>query len=169
MPSTVIKRIDYDAPRSCLTVTFTSGKAYRYDGVPADVYDAFQVARSKGSYFNRCIRDRYRTTLLPNRSRRQERSRSFAAPMRAEHLPGQAQDPERRGDHIGAAGGVQKQMPGRGKTPLIHDNENIPDWNQHRDGEHEADRAPGREKRKRQDESSERHIPNADGGDVGEP
>jgi KTSC domain len=81
MPSTVIKQIDYDAGESCLTVTFTSGKVYRYDGVPADVYDAFEDASSKGSFFNRCIRDRYRTTPLPNRPRRQERSR--CSPLRS--------------------------------------------------------------------------------------
>lgn len=40
-------------------VTFVSGRLYVYEDVPADVAAAFSQARSKGSFFNREIRDRY--------------------------------------------------------------------------------------------------------------
>jgi hypothetical protein len=60
VPSTAVRQIDYDAPRYRLMVTFVSGRAYVYDGVPQDVYDTFRTADSKGAFFNRYIRDRYR-------------------------------------------------------------------------------------------------------------
>ena len=60
MPSTAIADIDYDASREKLTVTFVTGRSYEYFDVPLDVADAFQHAGSKGAFFNRRIRDRYR-------------------------------------------------------------------------------------------------------------
>jgi len=60
MPSTAIRDIEYDDDRRQLWVTFVSGKVYAYDGVSADVHEAFRSASSKGTFFNRFIRDRYR-------------------------------------------------------------------------------------------------------------
>ena len=60
MPSTAISDIDYDSSREMLTVTFVTGRVYEYFDVPLDVADAFQHAGSKGAFFNREIRDRYR-------------------------------------------------------------------------------------------------------------
>jgi len=60
MPSSVIRDIEYDADRHQLWVTFVSGKTYVYDRVPADVYEAFRSYSTKGGFFNRFIRDRYR-------------------------------------------------------------------------------------------------------------
>jgi len=60
MPSTAIRDIDYDAERLLLFVTFVTGRVYAYERVPQDVSDAFQQASSKGAFFNRFIRDRYR-------------------------------------------------------------------------------------------------------------
>lgn len=57
--SSVISRIDYNAPARELHVTFTSGRRYSYIGVPAEVYDQFCRAASKGAFFNSLIRDRY--------------------------------------------------------------------------------------------------------------
>ena len=37
MPSSVIRRFDYDEPRRRLRVTFTSGDVYDYVGVPPEV------------------------------------------------------------------------------------------------------------------------------------
>ena len=59
MPSTVIRRFDYD-PRTCtLDVEFVSGRVYRYRDVPVEVADAFRGAFSKGRFFNARIRDDY--------------------------------------------------------------------------------------------------------------
>jgi len=60
MPSSVIRTFDYDAERKLLSVRFVSEKLYVYERVPEDVYDAFRVAPSKGVFFNKYIRDRYR-------------------------------------------------------------------------------------------------------------
>jgi hypothetical protein len=60
MPSSVISAFDYEPDQCRLTVLFTSGRIYVYDEVPADVADDFDRAVSKGAFFNRYIRDRYR-------------------------------------------------------------------------------------------------------------
>ncbi|CAN5277102.1 KTSC domain-containing protein [soil metagenome] len=57
--SSVIARIDYNAHSRELHVTFTSGRRYRYSGVPAEVYFQFCRAASKGEFFNALIKDRY--------------------------------------------------------------------------------------------------------------
>lgn len=59
MPSTVIRRFDYDAPRRRLRVTFTSGDVYDYDAVPPEVAEGLQNASSKGRFFGPNIRDSY--------------------------------------------------------------------------------------------------------------
>jgi len=61
MPSTAIRSIDYDEARRQLWITFVSRRTYVYDGVPAQVHDAFRNAPAKGTFFNRFIRDRYRS------------------------------------------------------------------------------------------------------------
>lgn len=59
MPSTVIRRFDYDAAHRALDVAFVSGRRYRYSGVPEAVVQAFRAASSKGRFFNARIRDHY--------------------------------------------------------------------------------------------------------------
>lgn len=59
MPSTVIRRFDYDPRTDALDVEFVSGRRYRYAGVPAEVAEAFREAFSKGRFFNARIRDHY--------------------------------------------------------------------------------------------------------------
>lgn len=59
MPSTAIRAIEYNVSRQELFVTFVTGREYRYERVPQDVYDAFRASSSKGTFFNREIRDRY--------------------------------------------------------------------------------------------------------------
>jgi lysyl-tRNA synthetase class 2 len=51
VPSTAIKSFRYDPDRKELYVTFTSGGSYTYFNVPQDVYDGWQTAFSKGTYF----------------------------------------------------------------------------------------------------------------------
>ncbi|MGB3447144.1 MAG: KTSC domain-containing protein [Xanthobacteraceae bacterium] len=60
MPSTAIHDFSYEAASHRLTITFVSGRRYVYDDVPSDVFDAFTRADSRGGFFNRDIRDRYR-------------------------------------------------------------------------------------------------------------
>ncbi len=57
MPSTAIEELHWRNGE--LTVTFTTGRIYVYRGVPRDLFDAFAAAPSKGTFFNREIRDRY--------------------------------------------------------------------------------------------------------------
>lgn len=59
MPSTAIRRFDYDPAQAALTVTFVTGRRYRYAGVPERVAEAFRAAFSKGRFFNARIRDRF--------------------------------------------------------------------------------------------------------------
>lgn len=64
MPSRTISKIEYDASRRELTVTFFSGRIYRYYKVELDVVEAFRIAASKGRFFNLRIRDQYRCDEL---------------------------------------------------------------------------------------------------------
>jgi hypothetical protein len=59
MPSSVIADFEYEPELARFTVTFTTGRVYEYFMVPPDVAASFQDARSKGTFFNTKIRDRY--------------------------------------------------------------------------------------------------------------
>jgi hypothetical protein len=59
MPSSVIRFFRYAPETRELKVTFVSGRLYVYEDVPPEVAAAFRNARSKGTFFNREIRDRY--------------------------------------------------------------------------------------------------------------
>ena len=59
MPSSVIRSFDYDRDARQLDIEFVTGKRYSYYGVPERIVAAFQAARSKGSFFNRRIRDHF--------------------------------------------------------------------------------------------------------------
>lgn len=60
MPSTVIRRFDYRPETRELEILFTTGRRYVYLDVPSETHTEFCAAFSKGVYFNRHIRDRYR-------------------------------------------------------------------------------------------------------------
>jgi lysyl-tRNA synthetase class 2 len=64
MPSTVVRRFEYDPRSEALDVEFVSGRRYRYRRVPEEVAQAFRAAFSKGRFFNARIRDRYRCEEL---------------------------------------------------------------------------------------------------------
>lgn len=49
---------------SSLDVEFRNGTMYRYFMVPRAVFDALMASESKGSFFNRHIRPRFRYTRL---------------------------------------------------------------------------------------------------------
>lgn len=59
MPSSVIRRVDYDAESRTLTIRFVSGEDYAYYEVPPATAEAFRSAFSKGSFFQARIRDAY--------------------------------------------------------------------------------------------------------------
>ena len=59
MPSTAIRRFDYDPETRTLYVTFVSGQDYAYDDVPPEAAQAFREAFSKGRFFQTEVRDRY--------------------------------------------------------------------------------------------------------------
>ena len=59
MPSSVVQSINYEAAHSRLTVTFTNRRVYEYYMVPATIASAFKSALSKGTFFNKRIRDKY--------------------------------------------------------------------------------------------------------------
>jgi len=56
--STAIRAVGYDG--STLTVLFVSGRIYDHPGVPYSVYEALMRASSKGAYYNRYIRGKYK-------------------------------------------------------------------------------------------------------------
>ena len=59
VPSSVISYSRYDPVARELDVTFVTGRRYVYEDVPPDVAEAFRTAPSKGTFFNREIRDSY--------------------------------------------------------------------------------------------------------------
>ena len=59
MPSTVIRKFDYDPVHAALDVTFVSGHRYRYFHVPPLLAERLRRAGSKGQFFNTRIRNRF--------------------------------------------------------------------------------------------------------------
>jgi copper oxidase (laccase) domain-containing protein len=59
MPSRTIQTIEYNDENRTLTVTFVTGRVYRYYKVEQEVAEAFRIAASKGRFFNLRIRDQY--------------------------------------------------------------------------------------------------------------
>jgi lysyl-tRNA synthetase class 2 len=62
MPSSVIRTYSYDAPAQRLDIEFVSGRRYSYHDVPEAVAESMRAVTSKGSFFNRRIRDHYSFT-----------------------------------------------------------------------------------------------------------
>lgn len=59
MQSTVIRDYIYDPQSHALSINFVSGRCYVYADVPPETVAAFSRAPSRGSFFNRYIRDHY--------------------------------------------------------------------------------------------------------------
>lgn len=57
--SSSIAAIGYSRDERLLEVEFKHGAVYQYRGVPPDVFDAFLAAQSKGTFFNRVVKDHY--------------------------------------------------------------------------------------------------------------
>src|SRR4029079_18487782 len=65
--SSVMTGVDYDEEAQELDILFSSGKTYRYFGVPADVYAMLLEAESKGQFFNEEIKGAYRYAQVSKR------------------------------------------------------------------------------------------------------
>lgn len=63
LESSVLATAAYTTDQT-LMLEFRSGALYRYFAVPSGVFHALLVAESKGAYFNRNIRDRFRYQRL---------------------------------------------------------------------------------------------------------
>ncbi len=59
MPSTVIAHKHYFPETGTLRIVFVSGLVYDYKNVPAEVYEQFHAAFSKGTFFNSHIKPNY--------------------------------------------------------------------------------------------------------------
>jgi len=57
--STLLNTAVYLEQQALLELEFNNGAIYRYLGVPAATYGELLAAESKGSYFNRHIRNRF--------------------------------------------------------------------------------------------------------------
>lgn len=62
MPSSVIRAWNYAEAERRLDIVFVSGRRYSYHGVPPETAQQMREAFSKGSYFNRHIRDYFAFT-----------------------------------------------------------------------------------------------------------
>lgn len=62
MPSSVIRSFTYDDENHRLDVDFVTGRRYSYFDVPPAIAAGMRRAISKGQYFNRRVRDRFRFT-----------------------------------------------------------------------------------------------------------
>jgi hypothetical protein len=57
--SSAIAAVGYDPASRRMKIRFTQGHTYDFCRVPERVFTAFLKARSKGTYYNDCIKDRY--------------------------------------------------------------------------------------------------------------
>jgi hypothetical protein len=58
--SSALATVGYDESNAMLQLEFRSRAVYHYFAVPAAAHEALLAATSKGGYFNRAIRGRYR-------------------------------------------------------------------------------------------------------------
>jgi len=59
--SSFIDKIAYYEPLEILDILLKSGKEYSFKNVPKKIFDAFRRSGSKGQYFNKVIKKRYKT------------------------------------------------------------------------------------------------------------
>jgi hypothetical protein len=59
LKSNAIRSAGYDAAARVLELEFSSGHVYRYEGVPAPVFDWLLRTRNKGGFVRRMIAGRY--------------------------------------------------------------------------------------------------------------
>jgi hypothetical protein len=76
MPSRAIGHLFYNRTSRELMVIFVTGRRYVYTDVPADIYEAFKTAESRGAFFNHAIRDHYACREVTGRSDAERQRRS---------------------------------------------------------------------------------------------
>jgi KTSC domain len=59
MPSSVIKKIEYQDDSRRLRITFVSGDIYDYLNVPKAVFEEMRASGSKGAFLNALVKGRY--------------------------------------------------------------------------------------------------------------
>lgn len=64
MPSSVIKYFSYDAATETLKIFFVTDMVYLYKNVPEKIYKMLKASGSKGRYFNRHIKDKFKFQKL---------------------------------------------------------------------------------------------------------
>ena len=57
--SSAIRSASYDVFTRVMTISFTDGTEYSYDGVPPDVFTDMVGSGSPGTYFNKNVRGSY--------------------------------------------------------------------------------------------------------------
>ncbi|MFK3606767.1 KTSC domain-containing protein [Pseudomonas fluorescens] len=57
--STAITAVGYDPATGRMKITFKQGRTYDYCRVPPNIHQGLMGAGSKGTYFDRMIKDRY--------------------------------------------------------------------------------------------------------------
>ena len=67
--STTLATVAYDCSAQLLRLEFRSRAVYFYFGVPPAIHRGLMAATSKGSYFNRNIRGRFRFQRKPDHGR----------------------------------------------------------------------------------------------------
>jgi hypothetical protein len=65
MPSTVISYFTYFPSSETLRIAFVSGIVYDYINVPVSIYRDMKEAYSKGTYFNKYIKDKFEFIKRP--------------------------------------------------------------------------------------------------------
>lgn len=62
--SSNLMSVGYDSDTMILEVEFRQGGLYQYFEVPVHIYDGLMGAPSKGTYFQRFVRNKYRTKKI---------------------------------------------------------------------------------------------------------
>ena len=66
--STVLASVGYDAKARVLEIEFHSGAIYRYLEVPEEIFRQLLAAESKGNFFGKNIRDKFRSERVKART-----------------------------------------------------------------------------------------------------
>lgn len=62
--SKLIARASYDSQKGVMTIWFSAGTCYTYAGIGASMWQDFEQAASKGSFFGKVIRPMYAGKLV---------------------------------------------------------------------------------------------------------
>ena len=59
MPSTVIKKMEFNPQCNTLLIQYVSGQSYLYKNVPETVYKDLKASRVKGRFLKFFVKDKY--------------------------------------------------------------------------------------------------------------